>query len=108
MRTGPFSKKLAGQVLIATLVIAGVLGVALAAYLNVIHTQNNLTVRSQVWNACMPVVEAGIEEALAHMNSSGMTNWGSVNDWKWDATQSAFVKQRPIGTGSFTCTIDTN
>ena len=41
MRTGPFSKKSAGQVLIATLVIAGVLGVALAAYLNVIHTQNN-------------------------------------------------------------------
>src|SRR5712692_3929577 len=70
MRTGPFAKKsLAGQILVATLVIAGVLGIALAAYLNTIHTQNNLTVRSQVWNSSMPLVEAGIEEALAHMNS---------------------------------------
>ena len=108
MRTGPFSKKLAGQVLIATLVIAGVLGVALAAYLNVIHTQNNLTVRSQVWNSCMPLVEAGIEEALAHVNSSSQTNWGKVNGWKWDSTKNAFLKERWIGSGYFTCTIATN
>src|SRR5438094_3719908 len=108
MRPGPFSNRSGGQVLIATLVIAGVLGVALAAYLNVIHTQNNLTVRSQVWNSCMPLVEAGIEEALAHMNSSGMTNWGKVNGWSWDASTNAFVKQRWIGNTYFSCKIETN
>ena len=109
MNTGPFAKKwVSGQILIATLVIAGVLGVALAAYLNVIHTQNNLTVRSQTWNSCMPLVEAGIEEALAHMNSSGMTNWGKVNGWSWDASTNAFVKQRWIGTAYFSCKIETN
>src|SRR5881394_1633405 len=109
MRTGLFlTKSRAGHILVATLVIAAVLGVAVVAYLNVIHTQNNLTVRSQVWNSCMPVVEAGIEEALAHMNSSGQTNWGKVNGWSWDSSKNAFVKTRPIGNGSFTCTIATN
>src|SRR3989442_6589979 len=109
MGTGPFLKKSAGgQILVATLVIAAVLGVAVVAYLNVIHTQNNLTVRSQVWNSCMPLVEAGIEEALAHVNSSGQTNWGKVNGWAWDASKSGFVKERWIGSGYFTCTIATN
>src|SRR5436309_13485290 len=98
MKTGPFlMKSSAGQILVATLVIAAVLGVALAAYLNVIHTQNNLTVRSQVWNSCMPVVEAGIEEALAHVNSCGMTNGGKLNGWNWDGSKNAFVKERWIG-----------
>src|SRR5947207_6220794 len=109
MKTGHFSRKSrAGHILMATLVIAAVLGVAVMAYLNVIHTQNNLTVRSQVWNSCMPLVEAGIEEALAHMNSSGQTNWGKVNGWTWDGTQKAFVKPRWFGNAYFTCAITTN
>ena len=92
MKTGLKVKQLmSGHILVATLVIAGVLGIALAAYLNVLHTQNNLTVRSQVWNACMPVVEAGIEEALAHINSTGTTNWES-NGWARDKTANTFSK----------------
>src|ERR1044071_6887237 len=97
---------LSGHVLVMTLVIAGVLGIALAAYLNVIHTQNNMTVRSQVWNACMPLVEAGIEEALAHVNSPTTTNWES-NLWQRQGTTN-FVKSRTFGSGTFTCTISTN
>jgi len=98
-----------GHILVATLVIAAVLGIALAAYLNVIHTQNNLTVRSQTWNDCMPLVEAGIEEALAHLNHPGTTNWGTYG-WNWDAGQKAFVKSRPMGSdgGTFKCLIATN
>lgn len=99
---------MSGHILVATLVVAGVLGIALAAYLNVIHTQNNLTVRSQVWNACMPVVEAGIEEALAHINSTGTTNWES-NGWTRDASANTFSKTRTnLGSGTFSCTISTN
>src|ERR1043166_5858398 len=98
---------LSGHVLVMTLVIAGVLGVAIAAYLNVIHTQNNMTVRSQVWNSCMPLVEAGIEEALAHLNSPATTNWES-NLWKRQ-NNTNFVKSRTnFGGGTFTCTISTN
>src|ERR1044072_5294856 len=102
----PHKRTLSGHVLVMTLVIAGVLGVAIAAYLNVIHTQNNMTVRSQVWNACLPLVEAGIEEALAHINSPGTTNWES-NGWSRQGTTN-FVKSRPIGSGTFTCTMSTN
>jgi len=101
-----FKGSMSGHILVATLVVAGVLGIALAAYLNVLHTQNNLTVRSQVWNACMPVVEAGIEEALAHMNSTGTTNWAS-NGWGKDSGNN-FLKTNSIGSGFFTCTISTN
>jgi len=100
-------RKAGGHVLIMTLVVAGVLGIAIAAYLNVIHAHNNMTVRSQVWNSCMPLVEAGIEEAFAHINNAATTNWAS-NGWTRDATGTNFVKSRTIGSGTFTCTMSTN
>src|SRR5260370_42383812 len=107
MKMGLEVKRLvSGHILVATLVVAGVLGMALAAYLNVLHTQNNLTVRSQVWNACMPVGEAGIEEALAHINSTGRTNWAS-NSWGKDSANT-FSKTNSIRSGTFACTISTN
>jgi hypothetical protein len=96
-----------GHILMATLVIAGVLGIALAAFLNVISSQNSYTVRSQVWNACMPIIEAGLEEALVHINDSSNTAWDD-NGWSWDATAQAFTKQRPIGGGYFKVNITTN
>jgi hypothetical protein len=109
MKTGLKVKQLmSGHILVATLVVAGVLGIALAAYLNVLHTQNNLTVRSQVWNACMPIVEAGIEEALAHVNSTTTTTNWELNGWVRDKTANSFSKTNTIGAGFFTCTISTN
>src|SRR6266404_7851723 len=96
-----------GHILIATLVIAAVLGIALAAFLNLLTSQNSYTVRSQVWNAYMPVVEAGLDEALAHLNDSTDDNWAD-NGWSWDGTAQAFTKQRPIGSSYFKVTIATN
>src|SRR5882672_8738958 len=85
-----------GHILVATLVIAGVLGISLAAYLNVIQSQNSYTVRTQVWNACMPIVEAGLEEGLAHINNPATTNWNS-NGWSYDSSTKTFSKTRWIG-----------
>src|SRR5215475_13597099 len=85
-----------GHILLATLVVCAVLGIALAAFLNVITSQNSYTVRSQVWNACMPVVEAGLEEALAHINDTTDANWND-NGWNWDATAQTFSKRRWLG-----------
>src|SRR6185503_15410399 len=98
---------LGGHILMATLVIAGVLGIALAAFLNVISSQNSYTVRSQVWNACMPIIEAGLEEALVHINDSSDAAWDD-NGWSWDATAQVFTKQRSIGGGYFKVNIATN
>jgi hypothetical protein len=77
----------AGTVLIVTLVVAGVVGLTLAAYLTWANTQNKLAWRSQSWNAALPIAEAGLEEALTHLHFVGLTNlagngWTSMsNGW---------------------------
>ena len=63
-----------GNTLLVTVVVTGVIGFVLVAYLTLVQYQNTANMRSQGWNAAMPVVEAGIEEALAHLNSRGLTN----------------------------------
>src|SRR5438093_8855178 len=85
-----------GHVLFISLVTAGVIGIALCAYLNLIGSQNNFNARSQAWNLCMPVVEAGLEEALAHINTPSTTNL-ATQGWTWDAAALSFTKQRAMG-----------
>src|SRR5712692_4903640 len=96
-----------GHVLLMTIVVAGTIAVAIGAYLNVILSQNNMTVRSQAWNLCMPVVEAGLEEALAHINNPGVTNL-ATSQWNWNSSSNAFIKQRTIGDSYCVVVIQTN
>jgi len=105
-----YSRKLSeagGHLIFMTIITAAVIGVALIAYLNVITTQNNFNARSQVWNLCMPIVEAGLEEGLAHINNPGVTNF-AAQGWTWNASGSAFTKQRTIGTSYYIANIQTN
>lgn len=62
------------------LVIAAVVGMALLSYLSLSNSQNVMTVRSEAWNSAMPIVEAGIEEAIAHLTANS-DDWGS-HGWK--------------------------
>lgn len=48
-----------------------VVGFMLAAYIKMVSVQNQLTMRSQTWNRSVPVLEAGVEEAMAHLNKNG-------------------------------------
>jgi hypothetical protein len=48
-----------------------VVGLTLAAYMKLVTVQNQLTMRSQTWNRSVPVIEAGVEEAMAHLNRNG-------------------------------------
>jgi len=59
-----------GSVLMVALVVAGVTGLALLSYLSLTSKHNELTVRSEAWNSAMPLVEAGVEEAIAHLTAS--------------------------------------
>src|SRR5215510_9643952 len=52
-----------GSVLFATLIVIGVVGVALISYLSLLQTRAQLASGSQSWNLAMPVAEAGVEEA---------------------------------------------
>ncbi|MDX1952100.1 MAG: hypothetical protein SFY81_07930 [Verrucomicrobiota bacterium] len=83
-----------GSVLMLTLVTAGTLGIGLASYLKLVQAQNRSVMSSQVWNSAIPAAEAGIEEALTHLNIVGDDN-RAQNGWTADNGQ--FVLSRTIG-----------
>ncbi len=64
----------------ATVVVAMItIGTLLAAYLKLVAVQNQLVTRSQTWNRSVPILESGIEEAIAHLNKNGSPDAGVVN-----------------------------
>src|SRR5437867_7988415 len=63
-----------GSVLAYALVFTGIISLALLGYLSLIRDDTHSTQRSQCWNECVAVMEAGVEEALSHINDSGLTN----------------------------------
>ena len=92
----------AGNVLLMVVVVSGLLGLAVVAYLRLITSQNSFTTRSQVWNNCLPVVEAGIEEALAQLNKNSN---GTLAANGWTGTPQNFTKMRAMGDGYYSVTI---
>src|SRR5712691_6903522 len=75
------SKIQCGGVLIVTLLFCVILGIMMGSYLSLIKAQRFSVARSQVWNSAIVVAEAGIEEAMAHLNSGVNTNNLAVNSW---------------------------
>ena len=91
--------KQAGSILVLTLLTAGVIGITLVSYLELVSAQNKSVSRSQNWNAAIPASEAGIEEARTHLNvvgdgDRGTNGWSLVNglyhmsltngDWRYE------------------------
>jgi hypothetical protein len=85
-----------GSALLVSLATASLIGITLAAYLNLVSAQNTSILRSQAWNGTMPVLEAGVEEALTHLYHNGMTNL-AINGWIDGGDQ--YSKFRKIGDG---------
>ncbi len=56
-------------VLLVSLMITVIMGIALASYLVMVQTQNRSVFRSQNWNNAIALTEAGIEEGLTHLNA---------------------------------------
>jgi hypothetical protein len=77
-------------VLVTTLVIGLLVGILIAALLFVAQQQNYLTARSRVWSKEVPIAEAGIEEAMTHLNSRP----GSLAANGWTASGTNFVRTR--------------
>jgi len=71
-------KREQGSVLVMTLVACAVIATMLAGYLAFISVRYNLTVRSMGWNAAIPVLEAGVEEAFTHLNNDATP---TANGW---------------------------
>jgi hypothetical protein len=91
-----------GSALLMTMVFTGLIGFSLASYLTLVSAQNRSVVRSQTWNATIPVIEAGIEEALAHLNQNTTTNLFSQG---WRNQYGYAVRKRWIGKSRYTVAI---
>ncbi len=70
-----------GGVLLVALLTCVILGITIGSYLSLIYNQQLSVTRAQAWNAALVVAEAGIEEAMAHLNSGVTTNNFAVNSW---------------------------
>ena len=79
IRTG-FKRASEGSVLMVTVFLGVVIGFVLISTLSLVNSQNQSVVRSQAWNACIPVIEAGVEEAMAHLNNKNEVSY-AVNGW---------------------------
>ena len=86
-----------GSVLVTTLVISAMMAIVVAALLVLVERQNYFMHRTQTWCAEIPIAEAGIEEAMAHLN----THVENLNTNGWVLVASNFVKRRTIGDGYF-------
>lgn len=84
--------------MLISLMTTGLVGFTLFAYLNLVKTQHVAVTRSQLWNALMPVVEAGLEDALTHLSVNG-TNTLRCDGWQ--QAGSLYYVERSIGAGSY-------
>ena len=55
-------------ILVVVIVMCGIVGAMLVAYLGMVSSQERFVHRSAVWNTCIVLCESGVEEALAHIN----------------------------------------
>ena len=100
--TTRFPARSAGHVLWIVLIGTVLLGLTIFSYLRLTQVQNTLSARSQAWNNCMPVIEAGLEEALAQLNRFGNSNLAANG---WTPIANGFYKQRAVGEGYYRVTV---
>jgi len=95
------------SILVVVIVMCGIVGATLVAYLNMVTSQERFVHRSAVWNSCIAMCEAGVEEALAHINhrNTPSTNF-AVN--RWNYSSNAFRKPRYLNGGRCDIVISTN
>lgn len=109
MKTGAIVPRPAhqqGHTIIVTLVVCLVLGVVLLGIIKLANTEGQMNGRSQNWNAVMPLVEAGIEEALTHLKHSPSNR--ASDGWSFDAAKNHFTRTRTFADGFYQVGISTN
>ncbi len=102
----PTQSSRSGSVLVIAVIFCGLIGVILVAYLSMISGQNKFSHRSQVWNQCIPLCEAGIEEAMSHLNHSSTMDNFAINGWVLSG--GAYRKERTLNGGQVRMAINTD
>ena len=114
LHRSPRPPRPAGSVLVVTLLIAMIIGITLAAFMDLSSAAHRAVIRSGVWNACIPLAEAGLEEALTHvylnstnlasqgwtLSTSGLTMSNGVS-----LTGDVYYKSRTLNGGNFIAAI---
>jgi hypothetical protein len=95
-------RRASGSALIVILVITGLMGVTLASYLHMVSNQNQSIMRSMAWNEAVAVSEAGIEEAMAHLNQNRTNR--TRDGWTLEGTN--VVKTKMIGNQKYKTYVD--
>ena len=93
-----------GNALIVVLLVTSLIGFTLASYLGLVASQNASIMRSLAWNTAVPVAEAGIEEAMAHINKN-LTN-RTADGWTLVGTN--VMKERTIGDSKYRAYVAAN
>jgi hypothetical protein len=86
------TKKATGSVLTIILIVVVLMGISLGSYMKLVASQNLSVQRSQNWNSSIAVAEAGVEEAMAHLNKN--TTNRTKDSWTLDLTN--VVKSRAL------------
>jgi hypothetical protein len=87
------------SVLLVTLLTAGIIGLTLASYLWMVSQQHLSVMRSQAWNAAIPVAEAGVEEALTQLQYTDSAHL-AINHWT-DLTNGWVDKQLAVSPNTY-------
>jgi hypothetical protein len=95
-----------GGVLLIVLTASAIIGITLASYLQYTGTQSRSIMRSQTWNAAIPVAEAGVEEALAHINDSAIGTNFALNGWAVVSNQ--FQLSKTMAGGRYVVRVSTD
>jgi hypothetical protein len=98
------NQKVAGNALLVCMMATAIVGIILAAYLTLIKSQTQSVARSQVWNTTVSLIEAGMEEALAHLNTHGETNL-LCDNWQLSGTKYV-LPPRALGDGFYVVSIE--
>lgn len=114
LHLSPRPSRRAGSVLVVTLLIGMIIGITLAAFMDLSSAAHRSVIRSGVWNSCIPVAESGLEEALTHcyLNSTNLATQG----WTLSTsgltmsngvalTGSVYYKSRTLNGGNFIAAI---
>jgi hypothetical protein len=100
----PTHHRARGNVLIVTIIITAVMGLVLVSYLSMVSSQGRQTARSQTWNSCLVLAEAGVEEALSHLNKNGLAG-GVMASQGWTLNGTVYYCKRPMEDGYYEVTI---
>src|SRR5437588_8157628 len=84
----------AGNTLLVVMMITGLIVAAMGTYLTLTSQEHRIVRRSLCWNAALPMAEAGIEDALTHLNKN-------TNDWTADGWTTNHTKQRALSDGFY-------